>query len=111
MQLAVAKGASSNIETPANAPQATVETAGDLQISERQPSELQSGRRFTILVLKSNQVYEVAEYRRDGDLLMFWDLQGRKGGVDVKDVDWRKTSEMTAQMLSVDAPLISRQTN
>jgi len=111
MQLAVEKGASSNIETPANAPQATVETAGDLQISERQPSELQSSRRFTILVLKSNQVYEVAEYRRDGDLLMFRDLQGRKGAVDVKDVDWRKTSEMTAQVLSVDAPLLSRQTN
>src|SRR5258707_5656862 len=111
MQLAVEKGAGSNIETPANAPQATVETAGDLQISERQPIEPQSSRRFTILVLKSNQVYEVAEYRRDGDLLMFRDLQGRKGGVDVKDVDWRKTSEMTAQVLSVDAPLISRQTN
>jgi hypothetical protein len=42
---------------------------------------------------------------------MFRDLQGRKGGVDVKDVDWRKTSEMTAQVLSVDAPLLSRQTN
>jgi len=111
MQLAVEKGASSNIETPANAPQATVETAGDMQITERQPIEPQSSRRFTILVLKSNQVYEVAEYRRDGDLLMFRDLQGRKGGVDVKDVDWRKTSEMTAQVLSVDAPLLSRQTN
>jgi hypothetical protein len=111
MQLAVEKRAGSKSETPANAPQATVETAGDLQISERQPIEPQSSRRFTILVLKSNQVYEVAEYRRDGDLLMFRDLQGRKGGVDVKDVDWRKTSEMTAQVLSVDAPLLSRQTN
>jgi hypothetical protein len=111
MQLAVEKRVISRSETPANAQTAALETAGDLQISERQPSELQSSRRFTILVLKSNQVYEVAEYHRDRDLLLFRDLQGRKGGVDVKDVDWRKTSEMTAQVLSVDAPLVSRQTN
>jgi hypothetical protein len=111
MQLAVEKRMIYPSETPANAQPATLETAGDLQISERQLAEPQSRRRFTILVLKSNQIYEVTEYRRDGDLLMFRDLQGRKGGVDVKDVDWRKTSEMTAQVLSVDAPLVSRQTN
>jgi hypothetical protein len=108
MQLAVDKRVSS---TPANLQTAAVETAGDLQISERQPTEPQSSRRFTILVLKSDQIYKVTEYHVDGDLLLFRDLQGRKGGVDVKDVDWRKTSEMTAQVLSVDAPLVSRQTN
>jgi hypothetical protein len=111
MQLAVEKRVISKNETTANVQTAALETAGSLQIGERQPNEPQSGRRFTILVLKSNQVYEVAEYHRDGDLLLFRDLQGRKGGVDVKDVDWRKTSEMTAQVLSVDAPLASRQTN
>ncbi len=111
MQLAVEKRAASKNETEPNGPMAPVETAGNMQISERQPVEPPSSRRFTILVLKSNQIYEVTEYRRDGDLLMFRDLQGRKGGVDVKDVDWRKTSEMTAQVLSVDAPLLSRQTN
>jgi hypothetical protein len=111
MQLAVEKHVNPNSETPAIAPMAAVETAGDLQISERQPTELQSNRRSTILVLKSNQIYEVTEYHRNGDVLMFRDLQGRKGGVDVKDVDWRKTSEMTAQVLSIDAPLVSRQTN
>jgi hypothetical protein len=108
MELAVDKRVSS---TPANPQTAALEAAGDLQISERQPTEPQSSRRSTILVLKSNQIYEVSEYRRDGDLLMFRDVQGRKGGVDVKDVDWRKTSQMTAQVLSVDAPLVSRQTN
>jgi hypothetical protein len=111
MQLAVEKRASPNNEAAANLRMAVVETPGDMQISERQLPEPQSSRRFTILVLKSNQIYEVSEYRRDGDLLMFRDLQGRKGGVDVKDVDWRKTSQMTAQVLSVDAPLVSRQTN
>jgi hypothetical protein len=84
MQLAVEKRAGSKSETQPNAPMAAVETAGDMQISERQPIEPQSSRRFTILVLKSNQIYEVTEYRRDGDLLMFRDLHGRKGGVDVK---------------------------
>jgi hypothetical protein len=111
MQLAVENRASPNNKAPANLQMAAVETAGDLQLIERQPTEPQSSRRFTILVLKSNQIYEVTEYRRDGDLLMFRDSQGRKGGVDVKDVDWRKTSAMTAQVLSVDAPLFSRQTN
>ena len=111
MQLALEKRVISKNETTANVQTAALETAGSLQIGERQPNEPQSSRRFTILVLKSNQVYEVAEYHRDADLLFFRDLQGRKGGVDVKDVDWRKTSEMKAQVLSVDAPLVSRQTN
>ena len=111
MQLAVEKRATSNNETPANAPMTAIATAADTQISERQPAERQSSQRFTILVLKSNEIYEVAKYQRDGDLLMFQDLQGRKGSVDVKDVDWRKTSEMTSQVLSVDVPLASRQTN
>jgi hypothetical protein len=71
----------------------------------------QSAERFTVLVLKSNQVYEVAKYHRDGDLLMFLDTQGRKGSVDVNDVDWRRTSEMTAEVRSVDTQQIARQLN
>jgi hypothetical protein len=111
MQLAVDNRVSFKSETPVNVPMAPGEAAGSMLVSEQQATEPQSSRRIRILVLKSNQIYEVTEYRRDGDLLMFRDLQGRKGGVDVKDVDWRKTSEMTAQGLSVDAPLLSRQTN
>jgi len=71
----------------------------------------QSAERFTVLVLKSNQVYEVTKYHRDGDLLMFLDAQGRKGSVDINDVDWRRTSEMTAEVRSVDTPHIARQLN
>jgi hypothetical protein len=111
MQLAVVKSASPAIEKPANAPMADTETTGIIQISERQPSERQASDRFTILVLKSNQQIEVTRYRREGDLLMFQDVQGRKGSVDINDVDWRKTSEMTAQVQSVDTLLLSRQTN
>jgi hypothetical protein len=70
-----------------------------------------SSGRYTMLVLKSNQVIEVAKYRRDGDYLMIEDTTGRSGSVPAKDVDWRKTSEMTGQVQSVDLPAISRQTH
>ena len=67
--------------------------------------------RLTLLVTKSNQVYEVAKYQRDGDLLMFQDTQGRKGGVDVNEVDWRKTTAMTTEARSSEKPMIASQTN
>jgi hypothetical protein len=67
--------------------------------------------RLTILALKSGETYEVTKYQRDGDLLMFQDTQGRKGGVDVNEVDWRKTSEMTSAARSSEKPPLSRQTN
>ncbi len=70
-----------------------------------------SSGRYTMLVLKSNQVIEVAKYRRDGDYLMIEDTTGRSGSVPAKDVDWRKTSEMTGQVQSVDLPAISGQTH
>src|SRR5215475_6727132 len=60
----------------------------------------QASERFTVLVLKSNQEIEVTKFKRDGDLLMFQDTQGRKGSVDVGDVDWRQTTEMTEQVRS-----------
>jgi hypothetical protein len=77
-----------------------------------QPSiNRQTSDRFTILVTKSNQIYEVAKYQRDGDLLMFQDTQGRKGGVDVSEVDWRKTTGLTSEARSGDKPLLASQTN
>jgi len=71
----------------------------------------QSSEKYTILVLKSNQIVEAVKYRRDGDYLFIEDLQGRTGSLAVKDVDWLKTSEMTAEIRSVDTPEISRQTH
>ena len=89
----------------ANAMQLTVEkTASTASVAP-------ANDRATILVLKSNETYEVAKYQRDGDLLMFQDTQGRKGGVDVNEVDWRRTTGMTSAARSVDKPLLSRQTN
>jgi len=94
--------------TPANEPNGSIHS---LQISAPQPGERQAIERLTILVLKSNESYEVTKYQRDGDLLMFQDVLGRKGGVDVNEVDWRKTSEMTTAARSAEKPLLSRQTN
>jgi hypothetical protein len=71
----------------------------------------QSSERFTILVLKSNQVVEAVKYHRDGDYVMVEDTQGRSGSLKAEDIDWLKTSEMTAEVKSVDTPAISRQTH
>jgi hypothetical protein len=85
--------------------------AATTQLALPLPPDGQSAERFTVLVLKSNQVYEVTKYHRDGDLLMFLDAQGRNGSVDVNDVDWRRSSEMTAEVRSVDTPQIARHIN
>jgi len=65
----------------------------------------------TTLVLKSNAIYEVSKYRVNGAVLEFEQLNGTKGAVDVNDVDWRKTTEMTSEVRSVDLPVLARQTN
>jgi hypothetical protein len=75
------------------------------------PNGATSSEKYTILVLKSNQALEVTKYRRDGDSLTYQDTQGRSGSVAAKDVDWAKTSEMTAEVQSVDSLAVSRQTH
>ncbi|HXE35576.1 MAG TPA: hypothetical protein VN087_16800 [Verrucomicrobiae bacterium] len=111
MQVAAETSTITRSETPANQTKAATGNAGIIQIVAPQPGEARAMERVTILALKSDVTYEVTKYQRDGDLLMFVDAQGRKGGVDVNDVDWRKTSEMTAAARSADMPLLSRQTN
>jgi hypothetical protein len=95
MQLLVDKRAPT---PPTGAPNAEA-SANDATAGVTPASE-----RFTILVLKSNQEIEVTKYKRDGDLLMFKNTRGQTGSVGVNDVDWRKTSEMTAEVRSVDSP-------
>jgi hypothetical protein len=111
MHLAVAKSASTTSATTATEPSAVGESADNVLVSVPQPGERQTIERLTVLVLKSNQTYEVTKYQRDGDLLMFQDTQGRKGGVDVNEVDWRKTTQMTSAAHAGDTMLLSRQTN
>jgi hypothetical protein len=87
------------------------ENSGTLQVIGQQSNNGPTTERATILVTKSNQIYKVAKYQRDGDLLMFQDTQGRKGRVDVNEVDWRMTTGMTTEVRSTDKPLIARQLN
>src|SRR5271169_13491 len=111
MQLTVAKSVSTTSESTAIEHTASSLASENMQIIVPQPGERQTIERLTILVLKSSESYEVTKYQRDGDLLMFVDTQGRKGGVDVNEVDWRKTSELTGAARSGDQTLLSRQTN
>jgi hypothetical protein len=61
--------------------------------------------------MKSNQVIEAAKYHRESDYLVIEDTAGRIGSLPVKDVDWLRTSEMTAEIRSVDVAALSRQTH
>jgi hypothetical protein len=84
-------------------------TPANLAATSPDPQIPQASERFTNLVLKSNQIIAVVKYHRDGDALIVEDTQGRTGSVPLNDVDWLKTSEMTAQVRSVDTPAISSQ--
>jgi hypothetical protein len=97
-------------EPPAPNPMqlAVVKSAKELGTSDAAEVP-QASEHYTMLVLKSNQLVEVLKYHRDGNYLMIEDTQGRTGSVKVGDVDWRKTSEMTAEVRSVDTPSISRE--
>jgi hypothetical protein len=67
--------------------------------------------RVTTLVLKSNQVLEVTKYRIDGSVVTYHELNGTIGAVDTDQIDWLRTTQMTAEVRSVDLPVVARQTN
>jgi hypothetical protein len=67
--------------------------------------------RYNVVVLKSNQMVEVAKYRVDNGMLAYQMLDGTLGSVDVQQVDWRKTTELSGQVRSVDVPAMASQTN
>jgi hypothetical protein len=67
--------------------------------------------RVTSLVLKSNQVLEVTKYRIDSGVVIYHELNGTNGAVDTEQIDWLRTTQMTAEVRSVDLPVVARQTN
>ena len=67
--------------------------------------------RVTTLVLKSNQVLEVTKYRIDSGVVTYHELNGSVGAVDAQQIDWRRTTQMTSEVRSVDLPVVARQTN
>jgi len=75
------------------------------------PETTRSNARITILVLKSNQELEVSKYRIDNEVVIYQQPNGTRGAVDSRQIDWRRTTQMTAQVRSVDLLLGVRQTN
>jgi len=70
-----------------------------------------STARLTILVLKTDEVYELSKYRICADVLIYEQLDGTKGAVDVGQIDWRKTTDMTSAVRRADAPEVIRDAN
>lgn len=58
-------------------------------------------KRYTVLVLKSNETLTLSEYRRHGDALVFEQSDGTKGEVNMDLVDWRRTTARN-QIASAD---------
>jgi hypothetical protein len=80
------------------------------EIVDKEPAvnvPTQPAGRFTTLVLKSNEVYEVSKYQVNGNTLSFRGLDGKEGFVDVSQVDWLKTTEMSTRVQSVDSSAVA----
>ncbi len=98
---------------PPNAIQPAVQTSGGTKpnADPTAPQANLTATRFTTLVLKSNQMYEVRQYRVNGKTLEFRQLNGTEGSVDVGEVDWLQTTQMSAGVKSVDVPEVTRSVN
>ena len=53
--------------------------------------------RVTRIALTSNIAFDVKKYRIDGDRLNYVLPDGHAGAVEVRDVNWRKTSQLNAE--------------
>ena len=90
-------------EQPTTIPQATEIVAKSvLTYTSAQPTG-----RFTTVVLKSNEVIEVSKYQINGTTLLYRQLNGKEGSVDVNQVDWKQTTEMASGLKSVDLPAVA----
>lgn len=99
---------------PPNAMQQAVEKSNGTLVSTAasgRQTKNEPAARLTVLALTSNQVLEVTKYRIDGGVVSFKGLNGLEGSVDQAQVDWRKTTEMTAQVRSADRPMMSSKIN
>ena len=73
--------------------------------SERQPSAPQlvssavanQPARFTLIALRSGEIYAVTNYRTDHGSMNYLLTSGAAGSVDLAQVDWLKTSQLNAQ--------------
>lgn len=83
-----------------NAPISTPATGSTSSIAQTVANPTNS--RLTMLVLKSNQVLEVSKYRLDGDRVTYREVNGTEAAIGMNQVDWRKTTELTSKVRSVD---------
>jgi hypothetical protein len=66
---------------------------------------------LTALVLKTNEVYQIRTYHIDGDLFRFKTVDGTDGAVDLNQIDWRKTTETTGRLRSLQPSGITARVN
>jgi hypothetical protein len=98
------------VEKPAGVANENI-TPAAMAVNTAAPVTASPATRVTTLVLKSNQVLEVTKYRIDGGVVTYHAVDGSVGAVDTAQIDWLRTTQMTAEVRSVDLPLVARQTN
>ena len=92
-------------QTTSNAPadstaavEKVVESADTVPSVETDGSTTQQPKmRTKLIALKSDKVYEVAQYRIDSGSLNYVLTSGEKGSVGVTEVDWRRTSQLNEE--------------
>jgi hypothetical protein len=89
-------GERSALSSVAPVPAASASTAPLAPAQSKPPLEARS-ERVTRIALTSNVVFDVAKYRIDGDHLTCILPDGQESTVELRDVNWRKTSQLNAE--------------
>jgi len=89
-------GERSALSSVAPVPAASTSTAQSAPAQSKPPLEARS-ERVTRIALTSNVVFDVAKYRIDGDHLSCVLPDGQESTVELRDVNWRKTSQLNAE--------------
>jgi hypothetical protein len=90
------------------APQPVVPVAQPVRIQAPGDSLLpitDRSTRLTLIALKSGQSYAVSHYRIDGGQLNYVLASGAPGALDVKDVDWVRTSQLNSERRNRPEPI------
>jgi hypothetical protein len=61
----------------------------------------ETDQHLTVVALKTGELFAVASYRMDGEILNYTLAGGTEGGVETQDVDWRRTSQMNARQIQL----------
>jgi hypothetical protein len=89
-------GERSALSSAAPVPAASASTAQSAPAQSKPPLEARS-ERVTRIALTSNVVFDVTKYRVDGDHLNCVLPDGQQSTVELRDVNWRKTSQLNAE--------------